>query len=297
MKLSKVWSNGKIIIDGEPIKGDNFSLHYGPCVWEGIRAYKQSNGKCEIFKLEEHIKRLFFSAKCLRMKMPFTLPKIIQACKDVVKHNGDDDMYLRPVVYYTGNCEDVYYGNRAINVDIFAFTIPKLYGNSAGAKLRMATEPRSYPAFKMQVKCSANYTIGQPEHELVSLEKYSGILFYDNNRHITEASVANIFIIKGDELWTPPDDGSILPGITRRTVGGILQDPDIMFKKYKKAPRIIEKKFTAEHIHGSDEAFLCGTYAEVVPLLELDGIPIGEGKVGFYTSVAKDEYERLVRGK
>jgi branched-chain amino acid aminotransferase len=273
----------------------NFSLHYSLSIWEGIRAYVKANGKCEIFKLEEHAQRLLDSAKIIGMDLDYSLAQICQACKDVVAQNGNKDMYVRPIAYYDGDCETIYYGARKVALDIYAFPIPQLHGSEKPLKIMTSSYCRSYPNFQMQAKCSANYAIGQIALDDALPKGFDDVFLLDKEGYITEAAVANVFLVKGDIIMTPPNDGSILPGITRKCIAGILNNPDIMFTKYKKHPKLVEKKITRADLYTADCIFLTGTYAEVVKVGEVDGREIKGDD--YYFNIIKNEYQNLVRGR
>lgn len=291
----RAWSNGHIIHTRKQIDSLNFVLHYGsPACWEGIRAYRLENGTTKIWKLTEHVKRLFDSAKILNIKIPFTEEEVQEGCRLVVEANGGGDLYLRPITYATHDAESVRAQDFQISLDIYAFPIGKL-GKETGIRAKIATSVRGYPQFQMQCKTPANYAVlNNLKNEMKDVDE---LLFCDNQGYVVEASVANIFVIRGDQIFTPPNDGSILPGITRKTVAEILMNRSEMFQQYNKVPTVTEKRITRADIYTADEMFMCGTYAEVVPIIEVDGRMIGDGKPGFYTRIALSKYQAMVRGR
>ena len=147
----------------------------------------------------------------------------------------------------------------------------------------------------MQAKTAHNYHFLQSLQPEMKSRGVDDLLLVDNQGYITEATVANIFVIKGDLITTPPDSGSILVGITRQSIATVLQSP-LMFSKYKKNPVVREKNITKADLYTADEVFMCGTYAEVIPILEVDGRVIGDGEPGFYTKVVRSEYALMTRG-
>lgn len=296
---ARTWSNGKIIKGRKQIDSLNFALHYAsPNAWEGIRSYKQKDGSTKIWKLNEHIDRFFDTAKIIGFEIPFTFNEIVQGCKDVVEANGGGDLYLRPIAYPSQDAESVRPDQKGeIGVDIYAFPIPPLHGGAKKLKLAISGLIRGYPQFEMQAKTAANYKFLQTAKTHISKD-IDDILLIDNLGYITEATVANIFIFKGNVALTPPSDGSILPGITRRCVADLLQNNALMVTKYKKPPTLLmEKKLTKADIYTADCAILCGTYAEIVNIGSVDGRVIGDDSKHFYYKMLSSEYTNLVRGR
>jgi branched-chain amino acid aminotransferase len=293
--VMRVWSDGHIIHTKKQIDSLNFVLHYGaPACWEGIRAYLQQDGTTKIWKLEEHIKRLFDSAKILGMEIPFTQYDIQEGCRLVVEANGSGNLYLRPIVYTTQDAESVRQKESPIAIDIYAFPINKL-GREEGIKARIASMQRGYPQFQMQCKNPANYAmLNNLKNELIGVDE---LLFCDNQGYVVEATVANIFVVRGDQIFTPPNEGSILPGITRRCVAEILGDNATMFTKYQKHVKVMEKRITRSDLYTADEVFMSGTYAEIVPIIEIDGRKIADGKPGFFTKLTYKTYQDMVQGR
>lgn len=294
----KTWSNGKIIEGKVPIDSLNFVMHFAsPCVWEGIRSYEQLDGTTKIFELRNHIERLIDSSKILGFKIPFSVDELMKGCDDVVAANGGGNLYLRPIAYSAQDAESVRAETKVVNVDIYCFPIKGLGAEKPeGIKVGISSYVRGYPQFQMQAKSPPNYASIQCVKQEMERGGFSDMLFTDNNGHITEATVANIFVAKGDVVFTPPNDGSILPGITRRNVAQILRNP-LLVSSYKKSPIIMEKKITRADLYTADCVFMCGTYAEVVLISEIDGREIGNKASRIYYDIVKKEYEILTKGK
>lgn len=293
-KVMKVWSDGRIIKGPRPIDSLNFSLHYSsPCVWEGIRSYKQKDGSTKVFKLEAHISRLLDSAKIIGFDVPYNKGELIEACKAVVEANGGGDLYLRPVVFSLQHAENAKPQEMTIAVDIYAFPIKPLHVDKPAIKCIISSFRRGYPQFQMQAKTAANYGILEGVKAELKASGADEALIVDNLGYITEATVANLWIFKGNVAFTPPNNGSILPGITRATVSEILSDPSIMFVKHKKPTHIVEKQLTKADIYTADCAILCGTYAEIVKIGSVDGRQLNNNDE--YYRILKDEYANLVR--
>jgi branched-chain amino acid aminotransferase len=284
----KVWSEGIIRDEPVAINSLNYGLHYAsPCIWEGIRAYVQADGTTKIFRLDQHMDRLFDSAKIVGINIPFSKSVLTQACLDVVQASGGGELYLRPVVYSANLAENAKPQSQHMMADIYCFPIKPLHHNNPdGIKMAISTFRRGYPQFQMQAKTAANYAVLQnAKHELTQ-SGVNDIFLTDNDGYITEATVANVWVIKSNVCMTPPNDGSILPGITRDTVAEILAGSGLIVK---------ERKITRADLYTADCVFLCGTYAEIVNVVEIDGRHIGT-KHPIFELVSK-EYQRLVKGE
>lgn len=293
----KVWSNGSIISSPKPIDSFNYSLHYGaPAAWEGIRSYVQDDGNAVLWRLSEHCQRLKDSAKILGFEIPYTVGEIEQACRDLVVANGNGNFYLRPIAYSTLPAEGIHQPQQEISLDIYCVPVPKLHGK-AGKEIKMVISNlvRSYPQYQMQAKTPANYQVVQLAQPIMQQNKVDDIFLIDAQGYVVEATVANFFVFKGDVAMTPPNRGSILPGITRRCVAEILQDKSLMFTKYRKAPIVVEKDITRADIYTADCIILCGTFAEIVKVVEVDGRKIDGNQ--FYADILKTEYDLMVRGR
>lgn len=291
--MEKTWANGKLINGSPKVSTLNVSLNYAfPVVWEGIRAYRQLDGSCKIFKLKEHLQRLHDSAKILGFEIPFDVPRLMQACKDLVKVTEGDELYLRPIAYRDADSE----GRKSkseIKVDIYAVPAPESKDKLTSI---ISSYKRGYPYFQMQAKTSMNYAqLGLIEQEC----DRSGVdeaFITNSSGHIVEASVANVFVVKNGAILTPPDNGDILPGITRKVIiRDILTNPKIMYSKYSTSVVVKESTLTRSDLYLADEIFLTGTYYEVTPVVEVDGRKIGNGEIGLVTRIVQNEYKELTQ--
>lgn len=294
----KSWSDGKIINGKAPLDSFNYALHYaGPAVWEGMRAYVQEDGTCKIFRLREHVQRLRDSAKILGYNLPYTNAEIEQACDALVQQNGNKDLYLRPFAFLDHDAEGIHsIPTKDLKLDIYCVPIPKLHRDAGkGIKMVVSNVIRAYPQHQMQAKTPANYAALMHVQPLMEQTGAQDAFLLDNQGYVVEATVANFFVVKGDVIMTPPNKGSILPGITRRTIAEILGDSALMFQRYKRSVRVVEKDITKADLYTADCVFLCGTYAEVVKVAEIDGRAIDGDD--FYFRVIQKEYSDVVRGR
>lgn len=292
----KVWSKGIIRDEPVPINSLNYGLHYAsPCIWEGIRAYSQADGSTKIFKLKHHIDRLFDSAKIVGITIPAERDVLMKACIDLVDACGGGELYIRPVVYSDLQAESAKPQAQSLAVDIYCFPIKPLHSEKKGVKVAISTFKRGYPQFQMQAKTAGNYSVLQnAKHELIQ-SGVDDILLTDNEGYITEATVANIWVLKNGFAMTPPNDGSILPGITRQTVAEIISENNHdNYMTQRNQIQIKEKRITRADLYTADCVILCGTYAEIVNVIEIDGRTISQDH--WFFTMLKDRYGKRVRG-
>lgn len=297
VRVMKMWSNGSIHKSNKKIDSMNAALHYaGPAAWEGIRSYLQQNGSTKIFKLEEHIRRLFDSAKIINIKIPFSYNDVIQACSSLVETNGGGDLYIRPIVYARNDASEMYKNGAEVNLDIYTFPMPIL--SKRDVKVIISNFSRSYPTYQMQAKVAVNYSTVYELKQEAQRAGVDDVLVTDQHGFVVEASLANIFLVKGDVILTPPNNGSILPGVTRATlIQDILLNAPLMYSKYKKSPIVVEKNITKADIYTADCIMLVGTYYEILNVLEVDGRVIGNGVENSYYKILWEEYHNLIRGR
>ena len=252
-----LWQNGSLVEwkDAE-IHVLNHGLHYASCVFEGERAY---NGK--IFESEKHTERLFFSAKSLDMKIPFSQKEILEAKNTLLKKNSLSNAYVRPVVWRGSEMMAVSAQSTKINVAIAVWEWPSYFDpdqKMQGIKLDIAKWRRPSPdCGPVHAKAAGLYMICTLSKHEAEAKGYSDALMLDYRGQIAEATGANIFFKMPDgKLHTPLAD-CFLDGITRRTVMKIAQDLGI---------EIVERKIMPEEMAEAEECFLTGTAAEVTPV-------------------------------
>lgn len=289
---SKVWKNGELIPWSQAtLHVASHVVHYGSSVFEGIRCYKVKNGSA-IFRLTDHLQRLLASAKIYRMLVPYSLEQLAQACKEVIRVNGYDEAYLRPVIYRGYGALGVDPTSCPVETVILTWKWGAYLGPEAlekGVDVCTATWHRSAPnTMPTLAKAGGNYLNSQ----LIKLEaKTNG---YDEGIALTsegllsEGSGENLFVVYKNKLWTTPLSASILPGITRDTVCYIAKDLGI---------EIVEQSLPRELLYIADEAFFTGTAAEITPIRSVDRIPIGEGKRGKVTQAIQTRFYEIISGK
>jgi len=293
-KKQKCWSNGRIINGSKKIPTDTFSLHYANAVWEGMRSYKQKDKTTKIYGLKEHIDRLYDSAVFMDIEIPYTKEQVMAGCQNLVDLHGGGDLYVRPIAYIEGSCDGLADSSKQVSLDIYV--MPILSYAKTGIKTIISSYQKSYPFNPSQAKTAMNYGLLQVYENEARRAGADTVLLTNASGHIVEAPVANIFYVKNNIAVTPYDNGDILAGLTRKVIiQKILQNPSIMFTKYKRHMVVREKNITRADLYSADEVFLCGTYAEVTPVIEIDGRKVGNGKIGTVSKILMFEYEEIVR--
>lgn len=266
-------------------------IHYGSGVFEGIRCYKNNRGSA-IYRLKEHIRRLYESAKIYRMEIPYSQEEFCQICVDTVRENKLEKCYIRPLVYR---------GYGALGVDPSTCPIKSLVavwdwgqylGGEAleeGVSVCISSWRRAAPnTFPALAKACGNYLNSQ----LINLEaKRGGFdegIALDAYGFVSEGSGENIFMVRNGVIYTPPSNASILPGITRHAVFQMARDLGLRIEKH-----IIQR----EALYIADEIFFTGTAAEITPVIKVDEIVVGDGKRGVITKAIQDCFFRLIKGE
>jgi branched-chain amino acid aminotransferase len=287
-----IWMNGDFIPWWDAkIHILSHVVQYGSGVFEGIRSYDTSNGSA-IFRLNDHLKRLYNSAKIYRIEIPFPFEQLREATKELLRRNELGNSYIRPVVYRGYGVIQPDGSEAPIEASIIAFDLGKFLGSKdvkEGINVMVSSwrkfAPDTIPA---AAKADGNYLNSQLALMEAHRYGFDEVLLLDNFGFVSEASGENIFVIKNDVLFTPPLSASILEGITRDSVIQIAKDAgfDIRFELM---PR--------EMLYVADEIFLVGTAAEVTPVRTVDKILIGNGKIGKIMQVIQEKFFKIVRGE
>jgi branched-chain amino acid aminotransferase len=266
------------------------TLHYGMGVFEGIRAYKTDDGAA-IFRLDEHMQRLFNSAKILRMNMPYDRVTLSEACRAVVRENTLESAYIRPMCFLGSEGMGLRADNLNTHVMVAAWSWGSYLGDDGMAKgIRIKTS--SYTRHHVNVTMCKAKANGNYMNSMLALREaidcgYDEALLLDPEGYVAEGSGENIFIVRNGELRTP-DLTSALEGITRETIISLAGELGI---------RVKECRITRDEVYIADEAFFSGTAAEVTPIRELDGRAIGSGGRGPITEKLQAMYFDLVHGR
>ena len=289
--------DGLIWLDGEMVPWREarihvltHTLHYGMGVFEGVRAYKSARGAA-IFRLKEHTDRLFGSAHILGMPMPFDRETLNRAQMAAVRENGLDSAYIRPMCFYGSEGMGLRADNLKVHCMVAAWEWGAYLGEDNmrnGIRIRVSSFTRHHVNITMcRAKANGNYMNSMMALQEALRDGYDEALLLDAEGYVMEGSGENIFIVNDGVLYTP-DLTSALDGITRKTVMSLADELGI---------EVVEKRITRDEVYIADEAFFTGTAAEVTPIREVDGRPIGSGGRGPVTERLQGLYFDQVHGR
>ncbi len=285
-KTKYIWFNGKFVKwERAKIHLLTHALHYGSAVFEGIRCYKSSKGPA-IFRLKDHIERLFNSAKCLEMKIPFSKREIQNAIYKLVKLNKLKECYIRPIVFYG-------YGKMGLNpkgakIDCAICVWPWGKYLKEKVKVKISKFTKLHPKSVFPFAKISGYYVNSIFATLdAQKSKFDEAILLDYKGFVAEGPGENIFIVKNKKLFTPKL-GSILPGITRDSIIKIAKNEKI---------EVFEKEISVKELKNCDEAFFTGTAAEITPIFQIEEKIINEGKIGPITKFLQEKFYNIVHGK
>ncbi len=291
-KAEVIWFNGEFVPwDEAKVHVLSHVLHYGSSVFEGIRAYKTPNGT-KILGLKPHVDRLFFSAKVVRMEIPFSREEIAEAIKATVRRNKHEACYIRPLVFRGYDTLGVYPLNCPVETIIATWEWGAYLGAEAieqGVDVAVSSWRRMAPGTSMALaKLGGQYVNSQ----LVVMEArdrglIEGITL-DIHGFVSEGSGENIFVIYDGTIYTTPVSASILAGITRRYATTLLNDLGY---------EVQEQNIPRDMLYAADEVFFTGTAAEITPIKMIDNLPVGTGTRGPITKQVQDEFFAITRGE
>jgi branched-chain amino acid aminotransferase len=290
-KAEKIWLDGKLVAwDDARIHVLTHALHYGVGVFEGIRAYKTPSGSA-IFRLREHLQRLYESAHILLLEIPFPADALHEGCVEVMRANRLAEGYLRPIAWYGSGAMGVGAVN-PVQVAVAAWPWGAYLGEDGmkkGIRAKIASFARMNVNVQMvKAKITGQYVNSFLATREAALSGYDEAILLDSEGYVAEGAGENIFLVKKGVLTTPPLSSSVLGGITRDSVLRIARDQGVP---------VAEEKFTRDTLYVADEVFLTGTAAEVTPVREVDNRRIGSGSPGPVTRRLQETYLRAVRGE
>ncbi|MEE9565054.1 MAG: branched-chain-amino-acid transaminase [Candidatus Hydrothermarchaeaceae archaeon] len=289
-EVDKIWMNGELVDWKEAkIHVLTHALHYGSAVFEGIRCYKTPDGPA-VFRLKEHISRLFDSAKIYFMELPYSPEELRTATKEMIKANGLEECYIRPIAFRGYGEMGLDPFQAPIDVAIAAWPWGTYLGEEGlknGIRAKISTFQRISPnILPPMAKATGQYLNSiMAKIEATSMGFDEAILL-DYRGFVSEGPGENIFIVKDGIIYTPPLYASILKGITRDSIMKIANDM---------GRRVVETDITRASLYLADEAFFTGTAAELTPIREIDGHDIG--KPGEITKKIQDKFFEITRGK
>ncbi len=285
-----IWMDGKLVPwDEAKVHVLTHSLHYGSGVFEGIRAYPTKKGPA-IFRLTEHIARLYRSAKIYTIEIPYTAESIIDACKETVRASGLPECYVRPLVFLG-------YGEMGlnplpcpVNVSVAVWPWGAYLGEEGmqhGVRMKISSWRRHDPnIIPPAAKGTGQYINSQLAKVEAINAGYDEAIMLNPQGFVAEASGENIFIARDGELITPPLSAGALIGITRDSVMRIARDLGL---------NVHEADLVRTDLYTADEVFVCGTAAEITPVREIDDRVVGEP--GPLTKKIQEVFHSAVRGE
>jgi branched-chain amino acid aminotransferase len=291
-KTNMIWFDGQFVPwDQAQVHVLTHTLHYGAGVFEGLRSYECSDGTSAIFRLEEHVERLFDSARIIQMEIPFSPQEVQEAIINTLKTNKLKVGYVRPLAFIGSGAMGVYPGGNPVHLIIAVWPWGAYLGEEAlqkGIRVKTSSFNRHHVNVMMtKAKVCGNYVNSVLAKNEAFANGYDEALLLDAQGYVSEASGENLFIVKKGVLKTPAL-GSILPGITRDSVITLARDMGY---------QVLEQNFTRDEIYIADEAFFTGTAAELTPIRELDRRKIGAGKAGPVTQLLQQEFFSVLRGE
>jgi len=291
-KAKYIWFDGKLIPwDEAQVPLLTHTLHYGLGVFEGIRAYLCVDGRTAIFRLREHIRRLFDSAHVMQLEMPFSRAEIEAACGDILRANGQKEAYIRPLVFVGDGVMGLNPQDNPIRVAVISWVWGAYLGEE-GLRLGIRAKTSSFIRHHVNIMMTMTKTVGNYVNSILAKREaiqggFDEAIMLDTEGYVAEATGENIFIVRDGLIKTPPLS-SVLPGITRASIITLAQD---------RGMPVEERRFSRDELYLADEAFFTGTAAEVTPVREVDGRRIGPGQPGPITLNLQEAFFKVVKGE
>jgi branched-chain amino acid aminotransferase len=290
-------SGEEIWLDGKFVKWSDanvhiltHTLHYGLGVFEGIRCYRGADGRSAVFRLQEHVRRLFDSAKINLMKIPFRPEEIEEATLESLRRNQLAEGYIRPLVFIGDGAMGLNPGDNPIRVAVIAWEWGKYLGDEGitkGIRAKVSTFARHHVNAKMtNGKTCGDYVNSILAKREALLDGFDEAIMLDTQGLVSECTGENIFVVRDGRIRTPPLY-SVLDGITRASMIEVARDLGY---------GVEETQITRDDLYVADEVFLTGTAAEVTPIREIDHRTIGEGRRGPITEELQQAFFDIVTG-
>ena len=292
IETGKIWMNGKLVpFKDAKVHVLTHALHYSTSIFEGIRCYDTPNGSA-VFRLPEHVDRLFKSAKLYSMKMEYTKKEISDAILQTIKASGLKEAYIRPLAYYGYGTMGLTPTTNKVDMSIACWEWKmgeSKAGKFSGAKCKVSSwikiDSRSQP---MQAKAASNYANAALARMEALENGFDEAIMLNSQGKVAEGSAENIFIVKDDIIQTPPLSAGGLEGITRDSIIQIIEENN---------GSVIERDLERDDLYTADEIFMTGTAAEVKSVTQIDKVKIGTGKMGSVTRAIQKSYSDVVMSK
>lgn len=291
-KVKKIWMDGELVDwDDANVHVLTHSFHYGIGAFEGIRAYKRADGGTYVFRLKEHIDRLFDTCKLTLLEPKFTREQMSDACTETLRVNGMVEGYLRPMIYMGEGAMGIFAPSNPVRALVVAWKWGAYLGEDAlknGIRTKISSFARHHINISLaKAKMAGQYTNSVLAKREAKFGGYDEAIMLDSSGYVSEGTGENIFVVKKGVLHTPDLSSSILEGITRDTVIRLAKEMKI---------EVHEGRITRDQLWLADEVFFTGTAAEITPVREVDNRAIGDGKVGPITRRIQERFFDIVRG-
>jgi branched-chain amino acid aminotransferase len=290
-KTERIWLDGALVPwDAARVHVLTHTLHYGLGVFEGIRCYACDDGRSAIFRLREHIDRLYGSAHVLELAVPYPRERLMEACLETVRANGLRECYIRPLVFL-GDGEMGLAARPPTRVAVAAWPWGAYLGDEGvrnGIRVKTSSFQRFHPnTLLTKAKASGHYVNSILASREARASGHDEALLLDVDGYVAEASGENVFVASDGLVKTTPLP-TVLAGITRQAILRLLADLGVAVR---------EERFTRDEIYLADEAFLTGTAAEVTPIREVDDRTVGHGSRGPITRTLQTTFFDVVKGR
>ena len=291
-EVGKIWMNGKLVpFKDAKVHVLTHALHYSTAIFEGLRCYNTPKGSA-IFRLPEHVDRLFKSAKMYSMKIPYSKKQISDGIIKTVKESRLKECYIRPLAYYGYGEMGLTPTKNKVDVSISCWEWKmgeSKAGKFSGAKCKISSwiriDSRAQP---MKAKAASNYANAALARVEALEDGYDEAIMLNSNGKVAEGSAENIFILKDGQIITPPLTSGILEGITRDSVIQIIEE---------NGGYVVESDIDREDLYTADEVFMVGTAAEVKSVAQIDRVKISDGKPGKITKALQKSFSDVSMGK
>ncbi|NUN12738.1 MAG: branched-chain amino acid transaminase [Myxococcales bacterium] len=292
-KADFIWMDGKMVPwDKATVHVMTHTLHYGLGAFEGIRAYKLTDGRSGVFRLREHIDRLFMSCKFVGITVPYTPEEIETACLETLAVNRLEDGYVRPLVYIGDGAMGLFAIDNPIHVIVATWKWGAYLGDEGlinGIRVKTSSFVRNHPnSMLAKGKICGHYVNSVLAKREAMRDGYKEAILLDTDGYVSEASGENIFLVTKNVLQTPEMAAPILAGVTRDSVLTLAKEMGLA---------VVEQRFPRDLMYMADEIFLTGTAAEVTPVSEVDGRKVGLGRRGPVCEAIQTRYFAAVRGE
>jgi branched-chain amino acid aminotransferase len=291
-KAKQIWMDGRLVAwDDAKVHVLTYTLHYGLGAFEGIRCYRCTNGRSAIFRLNEHVERLWQSVRILGIESPYSAQDIAKACLETVRANELAECYIRPLIYVGEGEMGLTAFRNPIHLAVAAWPWGSYLGDE-GLKNGIRVRTSSFQRYHVNTLMTKSKAVGHYVNSiLASMEARSGgydeSLMLDVDGYAAEGCGENLFIVREGRVKTPPI-ATVLEGVTRSAAMRLLRERGI---------DVIEERFTRDEVYIADEAFFTGTAAEITPIRSLDDRTIGAGKPGPVTQQLQTDYFAVIRGE